>query len=115
MTNNAPTEEIKSPHEAAEYFAWICGKDEQIEPLAAAFEARDAWWRSQVERERARREALDKELAGKEAEIKLLEYTFAHIHQAQYTTVGDQDILMDACDACGLDIRNSIHVRALKK
>ena len=67
------------------------------------------------ERERARREALEKELAGKEAEIKLLEFTFAHIHQAKYTTVGDKDILMDACNACGFDIRNSIHVRASRK
>lgn len=80
MTDKLDVEAIKEPREAAEYFCCVAGKDEQIEPLAAAFEARDNYWRATLA---AKEAALDlyKIKAGKqEAEILKLSGEIGGLH-----------------------------------
>ena len=58
MTDDALKDDIKSPREAAEYFAWVAGNDDQIDALAAAFEFRDNYWCARI----AAREAENRKL-----------------------------------------------------
>ena len=55
---------IKSPREAAEYFCWISGNDNQIEPLTSAFETRDNYWRLRLKSLRNKLEARKQKAGG---------------------------------------------------
>lgn len=61
--------------------------------------------------------SLRADLERAQGTIKRYNEAFLHRHVAHYKTVGDQDILTDTCEECGLDLRDDIHkrVQALAK